>query len=403
MGILNSLWRWSIGRPTSVVVPKNAFVSIEDSFESFPPVTITKPPPVEVGPPTITSMDPYLLQELEALSDAQSLVAESAVGIVQSVYIHVSTDCKLATKVAKQVSRVSTELDQARQRVDEASSSTQSLNVAVTRLNAALGSVRSIAVKSEDVRRLAEDSRLVALNATIESAHAGEQGKGFAVVAGAVRTLATESAHVATDISDTLATGLKEFEAVAREIRSAMKLSTEAVHHARELISSAAECAQGISKSSSGLANRLRADEASTEAAKQNLADKVEKHAQRATSLLNRLQGSDISELEPQAVAPRLSKFIVIDVRRSDEFHEGYLDCAEHIALDEGFALKLESFDPASSYLFVCRSGGRSSRAARIAVEQGFTSVHNLVGGMQRWYADMGETKVVRPPQARLA
>ncbi len=98
-----------------------------------------------------------------------------------------------------------------------------------------------------------------------------------------------------------------------------------------------------------------------------------------------------IKEIQPAAVKQEMAQnknVIVIDVRTPGE----YTGPLGHIP---GASLRpLQNIDDwvnefanenDAEIIMVCRSGNRSGVAAKYFVENGFTNVHNMVGGMKAW------------------
>ncbi|WP_175989411.1 rhodanese-like domain-containing protein [Bacillus sp. Marseille-Q1617] len=77
----------------------------------------------------------------------------------------------------------------------------------------------------------------------------------------------------------------------------------------------------------------------------------------------------------------------IIDVREDDEVAAGKIPAAKHIPLGS-IETRMNELDKSKEYIMVCRSGGRSGRAAQFLESQGF-NVINMAGGMLAWEGDV--------------
>ncbi|MFA6121508.1 MAG: PAS domain-containing methyl-accepting chemotaxis protein [Sideroxydans sp.] len=143
-------------------------------------------------------------------------------------------------------------------------------------------SIQKIGIIANSIKEIAEQTNLLALNAAIEAARAGEQGRGFAVVADEVRKLAERTAASTKDIANTIS----EITAISDQAVRSMGGAVVEVETGIALIRKSGEGLQGIMEASITMSNRI--DHIALAAKEQSVAgENVAKSLENITGLVD--------------------------------------------------------------------------------------------------------------------
>jgi aerotaxis receptor len=208
------------------------------------------------------------MTEAHEASAAQSTATSNIAAAVEELVVSVQEVAASAQEAVAGVESSRTLLDSASARMSESREASQNVvatvHAAGETMSELFKSIFAIGEVTKAIQEIADQTNLLALNAAIEAARAGEQGRGFAVVADEVRKLAEKAKKHSDEISATvLQIQAETQEAVTKmeaagsfvatteaAMGNAQKGLDEVAHHGEEVIGKSRQIAQNTQQQS---------------------------------------------------------------------------------------------------------------------------------------------------------
>ncbi len=113
--------------------------------------------------------------------------------------------------------------------------------------------MNSIQDKATTINEIAKQTNILALNASVEAANAGEFGEGFAVIAREIRTLAETSRKAAIEIRETIQQGVEIADKSGNQLSEIVKKMEKSSEMIRQIVTSSREQKNGVDQVVGGI------------------------------------------------------------------------------------------------------------------------------------------------------
>ena len=170
-------------------------------------------------------------------------------------------------------------------------------------------SAEAITQITSHVKDIAEQTNLLALNAAIEAARAGEQGRGFAVVADEVRKLAEKSAQSASQIDQITITLGEQSVSVGKTVERGQQSLQSSQDMLENVAMALGEASHSVNQTTRGVENIAQAVN-EQKAASNEIAHNVEKIAQMTEENMAAIEKNSIAADRLQQLSATLSDMV---------------------------------------------------------------------------------------------
>lgn len=252
--------------------------------------------------------------DIENGSSQQSVAASATAAAVEELAVSINQVMEHARNTESLSTRTSNLSTEGTQVVNTASNEMSLIAGLVVQSSEA---INALGQKSKDIsgivtviKDIAEQTNLLALNAAIEAARAGEQGRGFAVVADEVRKLAERTSKATTEISEMIIVIQNDMGAAVTGMQAGnqqVDKGVESATRAASALSSINEAANETLNNISDIVSAMREQSA----ASQEIAKNVEKIAGMADTNSNIVKSTGASANQLEVLASNLR--VVVD------------------------------------------------------------------------------------------
>ena len=275
---------------------RQAMYKLADDFESSVRGVVDS---VTAASGQVQSTAQSMSQTAEHTSTKTSAVATAT----DQAATNVQTVASAAEELTASIQEISRQVAQSTKIASNAADQARTTNGEVEALAAAAQRIGTVVNMIQDI---AEQTNLLALNATIEAARAGEAGKGFAVVASEVKSLATQTGKATEEIAQQI----NDIQNATGSAVQAIGQITSTIEEVHSIANGIAAAVEEQSSATQEISRNVQEASASTSEVSANISDVTTAAAQSGESAKTMLTAANELAEQSKALSGQVDNFL---------------------------------------------------------------------------------------------